>query len=146
MKTKQILLVSAIICVFTIMITILLDLYVFPNLSGLINKWSQKYLIFNFNIFDYNLIRYFPLIAMLTLLRKQNITVKYLIKINAIVLISILLSISIGFVVAINTWTNASAISPLLPTYIKYQPFSMYWTLFILLGISLPLIFTRKSQ
>ena len=52
---------------------------------------------------------------------------------------TIFLSILIGILIGINTWLPYKS-SPLLPEYIVEQPFSNYWTIFIIFGILISLI------
>ncbi len=45
--------------------------------------------------------------------------------------------IFLGLIIALLTWTNEGTENPLLPEYLKYQPFHYYWTVFIVLGLIL---------
>ena len=55
-------------------------------------------------------------------------------------LTSVIIALLTAVIIALFTWTKTGADSFLLPDYLKYQPFDHYWTVFISIGILLPLI------
>jgi ABC-type amino acid transport system permease subunit len=53
---------------------------------------------------------------------------------------SIFLSLIIGIAIALMTWENKKFPSSFLPNYILEPPFQNYSTIFVLIGISIPII------
>ncbi len=51
---------------------------------------------------------------------------------------TVFLSITAGIAIGLYTWGN-DASNPLLPEYILEQPFGNYWTVFIVIGIAIPI-------
>lgn len=110
---------------------------------------ANKFLIINLTIIDENLIRWFPFIVGLTCALTNVKDLQVLVERVFWTLLTVIGFLLLAILVALFTWSSNGADSPLLPEYIKYQPFMNYWTVFIALGITLPmiqLIWKRKKN
>ena len=99
---------------------------------------SNKFLVFDWTIVDKNLIRWFPLLLgmVYTMIGVKNL--ELFIRRVFLTILTTLAMILIAVITGLYTWTSESGPSPLLPEYLKYQPFTFYWTVFILIGIIMP--------
>ena len=103
------------------------------------HAFLSKYLIINFNGIDNLLLLFFPAITFSYFLLKRIVQPKVFLKTVLLTFLTVTLTVLSGIIIAIGTWTKSGS-NPLLPGYIRYQPFSHYWTIFILLGIFIPII------
>ena len=142
----KILLSGLVLCIMTQSLMLFIDQYVLVRLGDWTMTMDNKYLILNWTILDKNLVRWFPLIIGISCVIFSVKDVHILVKRVFWTLLSVLSFIVIAILIALFTWTNDTADSPLLPEYIKYQPFVNYWTVFISLGILLAIIPIAKSR
>lgn len=121
----------------------LLHRYVLVHLGNLTLDFFQKYLIIHFTTTDNVILNFFPVITGLIFLllgkNKKSMAVLMLI---LQMFLTIYLAIIAGIFIALITWNQTNP-NPFLPDYVKYQPFPYYWTIFILLGSFIPMVFNR---
>lgn len=109
-------------------------------------KFFGKFLIFELTSLDRNLVRWLPLLIGTVMLIKTPKDTRTIVKSILISLATVFFTIILGIIIAINTWTNEGTDSPLLPEYIRYQPFQYYWTTFILIGLIISTLFYIKKR
>jgi hypothetical protein len=136
-KKVKIVLIGVAFTFLSLAYLLILDFFVLGNISDWSMKLFQKYLIIDFNIQDKILIRWFPLLLSIIVIYTKDMGTKSFIRLILSGYITVSFSLLLGYFLAVITWTSGGAISPLLPEYIKYQPFTNYWALFILFGIVL---------
>ena len=95
------------------------------------------------NTIDYLLISTIPICGlMLTEKRKRKNLSDILID-NLIICLSCVLTLSIGLLILISRIGSPSQ-NPLIPEYLRVEPFKQYSLILIILGLLLPFLFTRK--
>ena len=125
---------------------LILYYYVFTKLGDLTLPLTKKYLVFNFTSIDQGLIRLFPLIIALIHVSFRDKETKAYFRNVLWIYLSIMTMIFLGFIIALLTWTNDEAENPLLPEFLKYQPFKYYWTLFIVFGLIVSISYFYKLK
>lgn len=145
--TIKIFLIGLLLCGCTYFIMVTTDNKIMVHLGGLTMKLTNNYLIGGWNNIDRLLLTFYPLFVGLayTLLGFRSVK-GYLIRMVWTFFI-ILTSIISALVVALFTWQNLERDYMLLP-YIKLQPFSIYWTIFICMGIlgsMMPILLNRNK-
>ena len=144
----KLILIGLVFCIFTHALMFFLDYFILTQ----IGKWAQdifsRYLIFHWTTLDRLIIRWFPLFITGIYIFSGMKSASQLLYQFFWITLSILMFFLLAVFVALFFWTNDGGDSPLLPDYLRYQPFANYWTLFIALGILLPLIpfWTRKEK
>lgn len=145
--TKRIVLFGCLMCVCSYVFMLIADIYFMANLSELTMRFTGKYLIGGWNNVDKIVLAFFPFIASIIFISMRRHDVKeYLIRIGWTFLM-LIISLILGLTIALFTWQNLEGDFMLFPKYIKHQPFSFYWTIFICLGFvasMLPVLFKRK--
>lgn len=118
----------------------------FSRIDDIIAVFMKKYLIFQITKTDLFLFRYFPLlVAVFFLFYDKKTPVKRFIWVNLRILGAILLFLFIGIIAALLIWPSLD--TNYLPDNVLIQPFTFYWTLFILSGIVLPIyLWLRKKS
>ncbi|MFD1553275.1 hypothetical protein DNU06_16800 [Putridiphycobacter roseus] len=114
--------------------------YVLVKLGDWTMALNQKFLVHQTTTLDVLLLNYFPIIIAGIFIVGGVLQTKQYRKFILWTSFSIIIMMILGFVVGLITWTTEGAVSPLLQQYIKYQPFKNYWTIFITLGVLIPLI------
>lgn len=115
--------------------------YLFANIGTWTMAISNKYLVINFTPIDKILITFFPVVPAFIHSIGESINITAFLKQALWLFISVILFFIAGLGIGLLTWTTTSSISPLLPNYLKYQPFTYYWTLFLIPSILIPVIF-----
>lgn len=120
--------------------------YLFINLGDWTYKNFHKFLTFQTKPIDHILVQFSPLLFIYPIIKyKLNYQREILIS-TAFGIFGIFLSIISGIAIAIFTWRNDKS-SPFLPEYILEKPFGNYWTVFIALGVTMPIaILMLKSR
>lgn len=120
----------------SILLVVLLEYFAENLIDGLQWVFSKTGRMASISIggFDYIILGFLPLWSYLILNQKEKDFIKILTE-NLIMSLSIIASVGIGIIVII---INGFRVSPLLPEYVVNQPFSLYWSLFIGIGILLP--------
>ncbi|MFT6500962.1 MAG: phage shock protein PspC (stress-responsive transcriptional regulator) [Crocinitomicaceae bacterium] len=136
----KMILAGLVLCIMTQALMLFIDHYVLVHLGEWTMEIANKFLILNWTTVDKNLIRWFPLIVGLACALANVKDIQVLIKRVFWTLLTVLSCLLLAYIVALFTWTNEQADSPLLPQYIKYQPFVHYWTVFIAFGILVPMV------
>jgi hypothetical protein len=142
MKIKNLLLAAgtSIFCLFiTISFTLILNLYLLNILFEKTQTKFNKYLIFKLHPIDNWILCFYPLLFIYPILLRKSPFIKTMLMNTFLGLLMIFLCFIAGYFIALNTWTS-NGVSSLLPDYVKYQPYSYYWTLFILSGIVFPFL------
>ncbi len=123
-----------------VIFTFVLSFYFLMNLGDWSYYVIQKFLILNLQQIDQILIQFSPLIYIFPILKsKSKFWVEMLLMTVSSVCL-IFLSLIIGIAIALMTWGNKKFPSSFLPNYILEPPFQNYSTIFILIGISIPII------
>lgn len=112
--------------------------YLFMNLGDWTFKNFQKFLAFQIKPIDHILVQYSPLLFIYPIIKYKLNYSKEMILMTIIGMCTIFLSIIAGIAIGIFTWGRDKT-SPLLPEYILEQPFGNYWTIFIVIGVILPI-------
>ena len=133
-------------CIVSIGLMQFLDFVVLMHLDNWTLKFFGQFLIYDWTSLDKNLVRWFPLLIGILMLIKKPKDSTTIFKSIMMSLAFIFFSIIIGIIVALYTWTNEGAESPLLPEYIRYQPFQNYWTMFVLSGLIISILFYLKKS
>lgn len=126
-------------CLLTVGLMWFIDLYVLWHLSDWTLALANKYLILNWTGTDRNLVRWFPLIVGIVCTMVGVTDLRIFIKRVFWTLLTVMAFLVLALFIALFFWTIEGGPSPLLPEYIKYQPFANYWTVFIVLGVLLPM-------
>lgn len=146
--SKQTITLLLILCGCTYTIMFITDKYLMAHLGELTMIITNKYLIGGWNHLDRLLLTFFPLIIGVVFILSGFRSLKdYLVRIIWTFLL-LLISLILGLTVALMTWQNLEGDYILLPKYIKHQPFTFYWTIFICLGIIgsiSPILLNRKK-
>ena len=145
-QSLKIVLAGLVMCIMTQGLMLFIDHYVLVHLGDWTMAMTNKFLVFDWTITDKNLIRWFPLIVGVACAIIGVRDLQIFIKRVFWTLLTVLGFILIAILIGLFTWTSNGGDSPLLPEYLKYQPFSNYWTVFIAVGILLPLIPLVKSR
>ncbi len=120
-------------------------------LLDIIDQWTlynlQSYLLIGFNFFDQLLLIFFPTIVGFSTLFLVEFNFWKIFKNVCISFGTVYLVVFVGYAVALMTWSNYDT-NPLIPEYTKNQPFNFYWTIFIIIGILIPILATllRKDR
>jgi hypothetical protein len=120
-------------------------------LLDIIDQWTlynlQSYLLIGFNFFDQLLLIFFPAIVGFSTLFLVGFNFWKIFKNVCISFGTVYLMVFVGYTVALMTWSHYD-INPLIPEYTKNQPFNFYWTIFIIIGIFIPIFRTliRKDR
>ena len=137
-QNLKIVLISLGTCLISFGLAILVN-QVMIHLPDITMFLMNKYLISSGGTFlDLNLIVWFPLILGFFSILSGSKTTRSFFRRFVWTFISLILWLTIGVVVATLTWK--APLNPLLPDYLKFQPFGNYWTIFIVLGILTPLV------
>lgn len=107
------------------------------------NKTGYFYGV-DINTFDYLLISSIPICSlMLTEKRKQK-NLSEILKDNLIICLSCILTFSIGLLILISKIGSPSE-NPLIPEYLRVEPFKAFSIFLIALGILLPFLLIKKK-
>jgi hypothetical protein len=148
-QNLKILLTGLSMCIATLAFIVFIQLYVFNHLGDWTMATVNKFLVFHWTTLDNNLIRWLPLIVGVAYVISGKKRIDRFIKRVLLTLLSVIIVLILGILIALITWTSDGADSPLLPRYIKYQPFENYWTVFIVIGIlisTIPIFFNQKES
>lgn len=138
--TINILWIGLLLCGCTYYSMVTVDNTIMAHLGDLTMKLTNKYLIGGWNNIDRVLLTFYPLITGLVYILLGFRSAKdYLIRIIWTFLI-LLSSVILALIVALFTWQNLEGDYMLLPKHIKHQPLSIYWTIFICMGILVSLL------
>lgn len=117
----------------------------FLNLGDFTLNLFSKYLGFTLTDIDHVIVWLFPMLLIYPILKKHIPFAKHIFLYTLISLISIFISILFGVLIAVFTWPSEDA-SLYLPNYFLIQPFKHYWTVFIVIGVIIPLIFLLRRK
>ena len=95
------------------------------------------------NTFDYLLISSIPLCGLMLTEKRKRKNLSEILKDNLIICLSCVLTFSIGLLILISRIGSPSQ-NPLIPEYLRVEPFKQYSLFLIILGLILPFLFTRK--
>lgn len=96
------------------------------------------------NTFDYLLISSIPIFGLMLTGKRKTKNLSEIIKDNLIICLSCILTFSIGLLILISKIGSPSE-NPLIPEYLRVEPFKQYSLFFIILGLILPFLFIRKE-
>lgn len=96
------------------------------------------------NTFDYLLISSIPICSLMLTEKRKRKNLSEILKDNLIICLSCLLTFSIGLLILISRIGSPSQ-NPLIPEYLRVEPFKQYSLFFIFLGLILPFLLTRKE-
>lgn len=132
--------------ILSIELMLILINYVFAHLGTWTMSLSNKYLVINLTPIDKALITFFPVVPAFIHSIGEGININAFLKQSLWLFLSVILFFASGIGIGLLTWTTTSSISPLLPNYLKYQPFTYYWTLFLIPSILIPIVFPFLSK
>ncbi len=92
---------------------------------------------------DYLLISLIPICGLMLAEKMKRKSLSDILKQNVIILLSCTLTFSIGLLILI-TEIGSPGENPLIPENLRVEPFKIYSSFFIALGIILPFIFIQK--
>ena len=95
------------------------------------------------NTFDYLLISSIPICGLMLTEKRKRKNLSDILKNNLIICLSCVLTFSIGLLILISRIGSPSQ-NPLIPQYLRVEPFKQYSLILIILGLILPFLFTRK--
>lgn len=96
------------------------------------------------NTFDYLLISSIPICGLILTEKRKRKNLSEILKDNLIICLSCVLTFSIGLLILISRIGSLSQ-NPLIPEYLRVEPFKQYSLFFIFLGIILPFLLSRKE-
>lgn len=133
----------AISCVFFIILNFIIGpTSVFGLADFILNKTGYFFGI-DINTLDYLLIALFPVFGLLLNSKRKGNSFKEIFKDYLIILLCCLITFSIGLFILITKIGSPSA-NPLIPEYLRVEPFKIYSTFFIGIGIILPFFSIKK--
>ena len=94
--------------------------------------------------FDYLIISSIPIHGVMLTKKRKNKNLSEILKVNLIICLSCVLTFSIGLIILISK-IGSSGENPLIPEYLRVEPFKQYSTFFIVLGIILPFSIIPKE-
>lgn len=95
------------------------------------------------NTLDYLFISSIPICGLMLSEKRKRKNLSEILKDNLIICLSCILTFSIGLFILISKIGSLSE-NPLIPQYLRVEPFKQYSLFFIILGLTLPFLFTRK--
>ena len=132
----------------SIVLFILLNFFVGPTsvfgLAGFIQNKTGYFFGVDINTFDYLLISSIPICGLVLTEKRKRKNLSEILKDNLIICLTCLLTFSIGLLILISRIGSPSQ-NPLIPEYLRVEPFKQYSLFFIFLGLILPFLLTRKE-
>lgn len=132
----------------SIVIFILLNFILGPTsvfgLAELIQNKTSYFFGVDINTSDYLLISLIPICGLMLMEKRKRKNLSEILKNNFIIFLSCILTFSIGLLILISKIGSPSE-NPLIPTYLRVEPFKAYSTFLIALGILLPLLVIKKG-
>ena len=122
----------------TVIFMYLVFFHLFMHLGDWTFKYFQKFLMTQLKPIDHILIQCFPLVYIYPIVRYKLRYWSEMVRMTVMGIGTTFLAIIAGITIGIFTWTNDQS-SPLLPEYLLEQPFGNYWTIFIAIGIAIPI-------
>ena len=133
--------------VISIVLFILLNFFVGPTcvfgLSEFIQNKTGYFFGVEINTFDYLIISSIPMCSLILTEKRNWKNLSEILINNLIVCLSCVVSFSTGLLVLISKIGSPSN-NPLFPQYLRVEPFKIYSTLFIGIGIILPFLIGKK--
>jgi len=126
-------------CIVSIGLMLFIDLIVLVYLGDWTMEMTDKFLVLNWTAIDRYIVRWFPILVVLGCILIRDYSIKRYFRKMIWTFLSLILSVFVAVIFALVFWTSEGGDSAFLPQNIRYQPFENYWTIFIVLGISLPL-------
>lgn len=110
---------------------------VFKNFVEITMNSFQKYLITQRTPIDLILVQSYPLLFIYPIIRFKLNFRKEMLLMTIVGVCTISLSLIAGMILSVFTWKNSES-NYILTDYILEQPFANYWTIFVVIGISIP--------
>lgn len=114
------------------------------GLAGFLQNKTGYFFGVDINTFDYLLISSIPICGLMLTEKRKRKNLSEILKDNLIICLSCLLTFSIGLLILISRIGSPSQ-NPLIPEYLRVEPFKQYSLFFIFLGLILPFLLTRKE-
>lgn len=115
------------------------------GLAEFIQNKTNYFFGVDINTFDYLFISLIPICSLILSEKRKRKNLSEILKDNLIICLSCILTFSIGLFILISKIGSLSE-NPLFPEYIRVEPFKQYSLFFIILGLILPFLFTRKVE
>ena len=142
-KKIKVLSISISVFLFMLLNFILGPTSVFGLTEFLQNKTGYFFGV-DINTFDYLLISSIPICGLMLTEKRKRKNLSEILKDNLIICLTCLLTFSIGLLILISRIGSPSQ-NPLIPEYLRVEPFKQYSLFFIFLGLILPFLLTRKE-
>ena len=113
------------------------------GLAEFIQNKTNYFFGVDINTLDYLLISSIPVCGLMLSEKRKRQNLSEILKDNLIICLNCLLTFSIGLLILISKIGSPSE-NPLIPEYLRVEPFKQYSSFFIILGLILPFLFTRK--
>jgi hypothetical protein len=131
----------------SVVLFILLNFIVGPTsvfgLAEFIQNKTGYFFGIDINTSDYFLISSIPICGLMLTGKRKRTYLSEILKDNLIICLSCVLTFSIGLIILISKIGSPSK-NPLFPEYLRVEPFKQYSLFFIILGLILPFLLTRK--
>jgi len=114
------------------------------GLTEFIQNKTGYFFGLDINTSDYLLISSIPICGLLLTEKRKRKNLSEILKNNLIICLSCVLIFSIGLFILISK-IGSLIENPLIPEYIRVEPFKQYSSFFIFLGLILPFLFTQKK-
>ena len=114
------------------------------GLAEFLQKKTGYFFGVDINTFDYLLISLIPICGLMLTEKRKRKNLSEILKDNLIICLSCVLTFSIGLLILISRIGSPSQ-NPLIPEYLRVEPFKQYSLFFIFLGLILPFLPTRKE-
>ena len=144
LNKKQLYLSIAITCVLFIFLNFVIGPTSVFGLAEFIQNRTGYFFGVDINTLDYFLISLIPIFGLIVNSKRKENKIIEIIKDNLIMLISCIVTFSIGLLILISKIGSPDT-NPLIPEYLRVEPFKIYSTFFIGIGIILPILLTKKS-
>lgn len=122
---------------------------VYAHLFVRLGDWTfdhfQQFLIVQLQPLDRMLMQWAPVLWSVPIVVYGLNYPRQLLGMTALGMGSMSLSLCAGIAWSLFTWKPDTS-SPLLPEYIRAQPFDHYWTVFLLVGIALPIVWMMATH
>lgn len=143
LNKNQLYLPITISCVLFIILNFIIGPTSVFGLAKLIQNRTGYFFGIDINTLDYFFISLIPIFGLLLNSKKKVNSFAEILKDNLTILLCCLITFSIGILLLITKIGSPSS-NPLIPEYLRVEPFKIYSTFFIGIGIILPFLFIRK--
>ena len=142
LNKKQLYVSIAITCVLFILLNFVIGPTSVFGLAEFIQNRTGYFFGVDINTLDYFLISLIPIFGLILNSKRKENKLTVIIKDNLIILICCIVTFSIGLLILISKIGSPGS-NPLIPEYLRVEPLSIYSTIFLGIGITLPFLLVK---